>query len=51
MQHPQKMNIWAGIIGHHTIGLFFIEGNLIAENYLDLLTNRIVYSKCGRRCL
>lgn len=41
-QHPQKVNVWAGIIGHNIIGPFFINGNLTAEKYLQLLRENIV---------
>lgn len=40
-QYPQKINLWAGIFGHHIIGPFEIGGNLNTENYLDLLQNEI----------
>lgn len=41
-QYPQKINVWAGIIGHRIIGPFFIEHNLNGDSYLELLRNRIV---------
>lgn len=41
-QHPQKLNVWAGIIGNHIIGPFFLDGNLTSIYYLDLLRNRII---------
>lgn len=40
-QYPQKINVWAGIFGHHIIGPFFMEYNLTGETYLELLQNRI----------
>lgn len=40
-QHPQKLNVWAGIYGNHIIGPFFIPGNLTGQIYLDLLENAI----------
>lgn len=40
-QYPQKINVWAGIFGRHIIGPFFMEDNLTAETYLDLLQNLI----------
>lgn len=41
-QYPEKVNVWAGILYNHIIGLFFIDGNLTAVNYLNLLRNRII---------
>ena len=41
-QHPQKLNVWAGIIGNHIIGPFFLRENLTANSYLHLLRNRII---------
>jgi transposase len=41
-QHPQKVNVWAGIIGNRLVGPFFIEGNLNVEMYLHMLQNEIV---------
>ena len=41
-QYPQKVNVWAGIFGHHIIGPFFLEDNLTGETYLNLLQNQIV---------
>jgi hypothetical protein len=43
-QHPQKLNVWAGILGNHIIGPFFLEGNLNGEGYLNLLINHIMPS-------
>lgn len=40
-QHPEKLNVWAGIYGNHIIGPFFIPGNLTGQIYLDLLENAI----------
>lgn len=40
-QFPQKLNVWAGILGNEIIGPIFIEGNLTAELYLNLLQNEI----------
>lgn len=36
-QYPQKVNVWAGILGSHIIGPYFIEGTLNGPKYLDLL--------------
>lgn len=41
-QRPQKLNVWAGILGDHIIGPFFIDDNLTGEKYLDVLENRII---------
>lgn len=41
-QYPQKVNVWAGILCNHIIGPFFIDGNLTAQKYVDLLTDDIV---------
>lgn len=40
-QHPQKLNVWMGILGDHLIGPVFIPGNLTGDVYLDLLENVI----------
>lgn len=40
-QRPQKLNVWAGILGDHIVGPFFIPDNLNGERYLDLLENNI----------
>lgn len=41
-QNPQKINVWAGIVGFKVIGPFIIEGNLNGDRYLDLLRESIV---------
>lgn len=41
-QFPQKINIWAGIIGQRIIGPFFMDYNLNGDRYLQLLRNEIV---------
>lgn len=41
-QFPQKLNVWAGILGDHIVGPFFINGNLNAETYLNLIQNEIL---------
>ena len=43
-QYPQKLNVWAGIVGTHIIGPFFIDGTLTAEKYLTMLRDDIVPS-------
>lgn len=40
-QNPQKINVWAGIVGYKVVGLFIIEGNLNGARYLDLLHESI----------
>lgn len=41
-QYPQKLNVWAGILNNQIIGPFFIEGNLTAARYLEMLTDQII---------
>ncbi|KAJ8941495.1 hypothetical protein NQ318_005218 [Aromia moschata] len=41
-QNPEKVNVWAGIIGENIIGPFFIDVNLNGETYLALLRNNVV---------
>lgn len=41
-QFPQKLNVWAGIVGDRIVGPFFIEGSLTGPKYLDLLSNHVV---------
>ncbi|KAL1513639.1 hypothetical protein ABEB36_003028 [Hypothenemus hampei] len=41
IQYNAKVNVWIGIIGNVLIGPFFIEGNLNAIKFLDLLRNQI----------
>lgn len=41
-QYPEKLNVWAGIVGNKIIGPFFIEGNLNGANYLNLLENSVI---------
>lgn len=43
-QHPQKLNVWAGLIRGHIIGPFFLRENLNAASYLQLLRDEIVPS-------
>ncbi|KAL7292826.1 hypothetical protein TKK_0013650 [Trichogramma kaykai] len=40
-QYPQKLNEWAEIVGDRIIGPFFINGNLNAQNYEQMLRNDI----------
>lgn len=41
-QYPEKLNVWAGILRNRIIGPFFIDGNLNAAKYEDMLRNQIV---------
>lgn len=41
-QYPEKINVWAGIVGNHIVGPFFIDGNLNGDKYLELLQNNVV---------
>lgn len=40
-QRPQRLNVWAGILGNHIIGPLFIDGNLNGDKYLDMLQNDV----------
>ncbi|KAJ8943067.1 hypothetical protein NQ318_015322 [Aromia moschata] len=40
--NPENVNVWAGIIGDHIIGPYFIDGNMNGETYLALLQNNVV---------
>lgn len=41
-QRPQKVNVWAGLVGNNIIGPFFIRENLNGNGYLNLLRNEVV---------
>lgn len=41
-QHPQKINVWAGIFRGSIIGPFFIDGTLNGLKYLELLRNDVI---------
>lgn len=41
-QYPQKLNVWAKIINNRIVGPFFIDGNLTAVKYEDMLRNEII---------
>lgn len=41
-QRPQKINVWAGILGNEIIGPFFVDGNLDGSKYIIMLHNEIV---------
>ncbi|KAG5889937.1 hypothetical protein JTB14_028946 [Gonioctena quinquepunctata] len=40
-QFPQKVNVWAGILGNHIVGPLFLNTNSTGEVYLELLQNAI----------
>lgn len=40
-QFPEKLNVWAGILGNHIVGPLFLEETLTGQLYLDLLENFI----------
>lgn len=41
-QHPQKLNVWAGILGNSVVGPFIFNGNLNGPQYLEMLQHNIV---------
>lgn len=41
-QYPEKVNVWAGIIGDHVIGPKFFNGNLTGEQYLAFLQEDLI---------
>jgi len=41
-QYPQKINVWSGILCNHIVGPFFIDGNLTADKYLNLLNHHVI---------
>lgn len=41
-QYPQKINMWAGILGDNIVGPFVINGNLNGERYLQMLQENII---------
>lgn len=42
MQNPEKVHVWAEIIGDNVSGPFFIDGNLNINNYVALLQNNAI---------
>lgn len=38
-QHRFMVNVWAGIVGNHLIGPYFIDGILTGQKYLNFLQN------------
>lgn len=41
-QHPQKVNVWAGIVDNRIIGPFFFEETLTGHRYLEFLRNELM---------
>lgn len=41
-QFPQKVNVWAGIIGDQILGPIFLDGNLNGATYLTLLRDDLM---------
>lgn len=41
-QYPQKVNVWAGILCNRIVGPFFIDGNLNAQKYVNMLNDEII---------
>lgn len=41
-QHPQKLNVWAGIYNNRIVGPFFLQENLTGERYLQLLDTQVI---------
>jgi len=42
LKHLQQLNVWAGILSGGIFGSFFIDGNLTAEKYENMLQDEIV---------
>ncbi|KAJ8952995.1 hypothetical protein NQ318_015355, partial [Aromia moschata] len=41
-QYPEKVNVWAGILGDSILGPFFINGSLSSNKYLTMLQQQII---------
>ncbi|MVN24218.1 hypothetical protein GO639_03455, partial [Staphylococcus aureus] len=41
IQYPEKINVWAGILGNHIVGPLFIDQNLTGELYLNMLETTV----------
>ena len=41
-QHPQKVNVWAGIVNERILGPIFLDTNMNGERYLALLRDELV---------
>ncbi|KAJ8955433.1 hypothetical protein NQ318_003531, partial [Aromia moschata] len=46
-QHPQKLNVWAGIVANRIIQPLFLEETLTGERYLEFLQNDLLPSLSG----
>ncbi|XP_074026197.1 uncharacterized protein [Leptinotarsa decemlineata] len=42
IQHPEKVNVWAGIVGDRVIGPIFFQENLTGARYLEFLQKDLV---------
>lgn len=40
-QYPEKVNVWAGILGNHIVGPLFIHENLTGDLYLNMLETTV----------
>lgn len=43
-QYPQKVNVWAGIIGNRVVGPKFFDGALTSDIYLEFLRDELIPS-------
>lgn len=41
-QYPEKVNVWAAIVGDRILGPYFIDGSLTGVKYLELLRDHLV---------
>lgn len=41
-QHPQKVNVWVGIVQNRVVGPYFFDQNLTGQLYLEFLQNRLI---------
>lgn len=41
-QHPQKLNVWCGIVKERVIGPYFFDGTLNGERYLEFLRFELI---------
>jgi len=42
IRNIRKNSIWAGLLSESVLGSFFIDGNLTAQKYNNMLRNEIV---------
>ena len=40
-QYPEKVNVWAGILGNHIVGPVFLNENLTGDVYLEILISEV----------